>query len=114
VDTSFDVYDAHVCSESEPCVSQPVLPPPCTSGDACKAAPLLQPAIFGAPASATFSGSGNVVSSIVVGPSTPKTAAPKRAKKSKRKRSGNKPKRKRRGKAGGSRARKSLSVRTRR
>ena len=60
VDTSLDVYDAHVCSQAAPCVSEPVLPPACSSGDACKAAPSLQPAIFGAPASATFSGSGNV------------------------------------------------------
>ncbi len=60
VDTSFDVYDAHLCSPSAPCVSEPVLPPPCSSGDACKAAPSPQPAIFGAPASATFSGAGNV------------------------------------------------------
>ena len=60
VDTAFDVYDAHVCSAGSPCVSAPVLPAPCTSGDACKAAPSLQPAIFGAPASATFAGSGNI------------------------------------------------------
>jgi hypothetical protein len=59
-DTAFDVYDAHVCSAGEPCVSAPVSPPPCTSGDSCKAPPMLQPAIFGAPASATFSGAGNV------------------------------------------------------
>ncbi len=62
VDSSFDVYDAHVCRESAPCVSVPVPPPPCSSGDGCKPAPSLQPAIFGAPASATFSGTGNVVS----------------------------------------------------
>jgi hypothetical protein len=60
-DTSTDVYDAHVCSESEPCVSEPVSPPPCTSGDSCKAAPSPQPAIFGPAPSATFSGIGNVV-----------------------------------------------------
>jgi hypothetical protein len=60
VDTAFDVYDAHVCSAGSPCVSAPVFPPPCASGDACKAAPSLQPAIFGAPASATFSGTGNI------------------------------------------------------
>ncbi len=63
VDASFDVYDAHVCSQAAPCVSAPVSPPPCTSGDSCKAAPSPQPAVFGAPASATFSGAGNVVES---------------------------------------------------
>ena len=60
-DTSVDVYDAHVCSAAAPCVAAPVSPPPCTTGDACKAAPAPQPPIFGAPASATFSGAGNVV-----------------------------------------------------
>jgi hypothetical protein len=60
VDMSFDVYDARVCSTASPCVSAPVSLPPCTSGDSCKAAPSSQPAIFGAPPSATFSGAGNV------------------------------------------------------
>jgi hypothetical protein len=60
VDTSFDVYDAHVCSGAVPCVSAVVSPPACASGDSCKAAPSLQPAIFGAPSSATFSGEGNI------------------------------------------------------
>jgi hypothetical protein len=59
-DNAVDVYDAHVCSVALPCHAAPVSPPPCTSGDSCKAAPALQPAIFGAPASATFSGAGNV------------------------------------------------------
>jgi hypothetical protein len=56
-----DVYDAHVCTSAVPCVRQPVSAPPCNSGDACKGAPAPQPSIFGEPASATFSGSGNVV-----------------------------------------------------
>lgn len=59
VDTSYDVYDAHVCSSGVPCAVRPISPPPCSSGDACKAAPSLQPAIFAAPASATFKGVGN-------------------------------------------------------
>jgi hypothetical protein len=62
-DTAYDVYDAHVCSTSVPCVSPPVSPPPCTSGDSCKVAPSPQPAIFGPAPSATFSGTGNVVGS---------------------------------------------------
>ncbi len=59
-DTSPDVYDAHVCSGEVPCVPVPVLPPACTSGDSCKAAPSPQPVIFGPAPSATFSGTGNV------------------------------------------------------
>jgi hypothetical protein len=108
VDTSFDVYDAHVCSEAAPCVSAPVLPPPCASGDACKPAPSLQPAIFGAPASATFSGSGNVVLSPTVSASAPKRAAKKRSSRGKPK-----PRHRRKSKRGGrgSRVHKSLSAR---
>ena len=60
-DTSYDVYDAHECSPSVPCPAEPVGSPPCSSGDACKGAPSPQPSIYGAPASATFSGAGNVV-----------------------------------------------------
>ena len=60
-DTSVDVYDAHVCSSTVPCTSEAVSPPPCTSGDSCKAAPSPQPEIFGPAPSATFSGTGNVV-----------------------------------------------------
>ncbi len=60
LDAAYDVYDAHVCSAAAPCSVTPVVPPPCTSGDSCKAAPSPQPAIFGAPASATFSGAGNL------------------------------------------------------
>jgi hypothetical protein len=113
VDTAFDVYDAHVCSESSPCVSQPVLPPPCASGDACKAAPSPQPAIFGAPASATFSGAGNVTQgSPVKSASTPKKGSKK--KKAKKRSSRAKPKSKSKSKSKGLRARKSLSTRTRR
>ena len=63
-DTSLDVYDAHECTEAAPCAPAPALvPPPCSTGDACKAAPTPQPAIFGAPSSATFSGAGNITSS---------------------------------------------------
>jgi hypothetical protein len=60
-DTSLDIYDAHECTSASPCLPvAAVLPPPCSTGDACKAAPSPQPLIFGAPASATFSGAGNV------------------------------------------------------
>ncbi len=60
-DTTYDVYDAHVCSVGWSCVAEPVSPPPCSSGDSCKAAPSPQPEIFGPAPSATFSGTGNVV-----------------------------------------------------
>jgi hypothetical protein len=62
IDTSYDVYDAHECTAAAPC--PPVAaasPPPCDTGDACKASPTPQPAIFGEPSSATFSGAGNIV-----------------------------------------------------
>ena len=82
-DASNDVYDAHVCTTSVPCVPAPVSPPPCTSGDACKAAPSPQPAIFGPAPSATFSGAGNVVEEAKksVVKSKKKKAKPKHAKK---------------------------------
>ncbi len=57
-----DLYDAHVCASAEPCAAPAAAAsPPCNSGDGCKAAPTPQPAVFGAPASATFSGAGNVM-----------------------------------------------------
>lgn len=59
-DMSFDVYDAHECSTAVPCVPASVSSPPCTTGDSCKGAPSPQPLVFGAPASATFAGAGNV------------------------------------------------------
>lgn len=59
--TANDVYDAHVCTEAEPCPAEPVSPPECTSGDSCKAAPSLQPELFGPTPSETFHGAGNVV-----------------------------------------------------
>jgi hypothetical protein len=72
-DISFDVYDAHVCSAAAPCpaVTGSAPPPPCSTADSCRVAPSSQPAIFGAPPSATFSGAGNVtshVSGVVVKP----------------------------------------------
>jgi hypothetical protein len=62
-DTSLDIYDAHECTGSSPCFPAVVArPPACSSGDSCKAAPSVQPEIFGAPSSATFTGTGNVAS----------------------------------------------------
>jgi DNA-binding beta-propeller fold protein YncE len=61
-DASLDVYDAHVCSRTAPCGTPVASPPACSSGDSCKGAPTPQPEVFGAPASATFAGAGNVQS----------------------------------------------------
>jgi DNA-binding beta-propeller fold protein YncE len=59
-DGALDVYDAHVCSASIPCPSGAVsVPPPCTTADSCRVAPVGQPELFGAPASSTFRGGGN-------------------------------------------------------
>jgi hypothetical protein len=73
-DTAEDVYDAHECSTSVPCTPLPVAPPPCDTGDSCKAAPAPQPSIYGAPASATFNGAGNVVSTAPEPRAKPKKA----------------------------------------
>jgi hypothetical protein len=60
-DTALDVYDAHECTIGVPCLPAPAaVSPPCDTGDSCKASPSPQPAIYGAPASATFSGAGNL------------------------------------------------------
>ncbi len=60
-DNAFDIYDAHECSAEVPCIaSPPITPPPCETGDSCKASPAPQPGVFGAPPSATFNGAGNV------------------------------------------------------
>jgi hypothetical protein len=60
-DTSLDVYDAHECEGTGSCFAPPpAQPPACSTGDSCKPSPSVQPPIFGAPSSATFSGAGNV------------------------------------------------------
>jgi hypothetical protein len=72
-DQAYDVYDAHECTASSPCISPPASPPPaCTTAEACRAAPTPQPAIFGAPSSATFNGPGNLTppAAAVVKPKT--------------------------------------------
>jgi WD40-like Beta Propeller Repeat len=61
-DNTFDVYDARECgANGSRCLArEPASPPPCETGDACKPSPSPQPTIFESPASATFSGAGNV------------------------------------------------------
>jgi hypothetical protein len=71
-DSAFDVYDAHVCTSSAPCIAFPdTQSPPCNNEASCKAAPTPQPSIFGAPASATFQGPANPT------PAPPKPPKPK-------------------------------------
>jgi hypothetical protein len=61
-DTSFDVYDARVCSGAAPCLAQPAMPPAaCDTGDTCRPVAAGQPAIFGPPATMTVAGAGNLV-----------------------------------------------------
>jgi hypothetical protein len=63
--TTVDIYDAHECSAGAPCfATPPVAPPVCDTGDSCKPAPSPQPAIFGSPASSTFTGTGNVTGGV--------------------------------------------------
>jgi hypothetical protein len=60
------LYDAQECTGGVPCaVPPPSVSPPCVTEASCKAAPSPQPEIFGSPASATFSGPGDLVSSSV-------------------------------------------------
>jgi hypothetical protein len=75
--SALSVFDAHVCSAAAPCPAAAVAPPPCTTADSCRAAPTPQPAIFGAPSSATFSGAGNITP--VPAAATTKKTAPKKA-----------------------------------
>jgi hypothetical protein len=61
LDGSVSMWDAHTCTPTSPCLPAPAsAPPACTTEASCKASPSSQPAIYGAPASATFNGPGNV------------------------------------------------------
>lgn len=77
-DHALDIYDAHVCALAPGCAPQAIgAPPPCASADACRSAPSPQPSIYQAPASATFSGAGNLIS--VQAAASVKAKAPTRA-----------------------------------
>ncbi|MGA8363289.1 MAG: hypothetical protein WB709_02080 [Solirubrobacteraceae bacterium] len=76
VDTAVDVYDAHECSAGSPCPSvRTQQTEKCGSATTCRAAPAVQPPIYGAPSSATFAGAGNVMSEMSA-PGTPKKPGP--------------------------------------
>jgi hypothetical protein len=69
IDSAYDVYDVHQCSDMVPCASGGgSVPPACSDADSCRVAPSVQPSIFGAPSSATFSGTGNASLQAVVVP----------------------------------------------
>jgi hypothetical protein len=58
LDTSLDVYDAHVCTPESPCPPSPPPPPPVCEGDACQ--PPAEAPNGPTPGSLTFHGAGNV------------------------------------------------------
>jgi hypothetical protein len=94
-DTQGDLYDARVCTVSEPCIAPPPPSRAACQGEGCRGVPGAPPA-FGAPSSAVFSGVGNLA---------PAQAAPivKAKKKAKAKKSRKKHRRTRKGrKASGS------------
>jgi hypothetical protein len=63
-DDDYDVYDAHVCGAEGVACAPVVTPlPPCTTEASCKPAPTPQPTLYAPPASATFSGPGNLAPS---------------------------------------------------
>jgi sugar lactone lactonase YvrE len=91
-DSSVDLYDAHECTAHAPCFPVPAASPPaCTDGEACRAAPSPQPGIFGSPSSATFSGAGNVTSSVATKTTKCKTGFVKKKNKCVKKKSRKKP-----------------------
>jgi hypothetical protein len=59
-DRGLDYYDARICTASEPCAAAPPQPVSPCQGEGCHGTPSGAP-VFGAPASAVFSGTGNVV-----------------------------------------------------
>jgi hypothetical protein len=61
-DHAYDIYDAQECTSVIPCAPVPAeQPPPCETEGSCRAAPAPQPSIYGAPSSATFNGTGNLI-----------------------------------------------------
>ncbi len=59
-DQSFDIYDAHVCSEASPCIAPPAgAPQPCEALQTCRPAPPSVGVFSGPSGSAVLSGGGN-------------------------------------------------------
>jgi hypothetical protein len=81
LDTSRDVYDAHVCSGASPCLPSAASTVPACEGDACQSP--VAPPEDQTPGSLTFQGPGNPALQ-AVSPPKPKTAAQLRAEKLKR------------------------------
>ena len=76
-DKAFDIYDAHVCSEASPCLTSKVTTSEaCGSSATCRGSSVPQPQSGGAPASATFSGPGNVAKQGVLPSKTPAKPKP--------------------------------------
>jgi NHL repeat len=71
------VYDVHVDGG----FPEPPPPPPCVTADACRAAPAPAPSIFGAPASQTFSGVGNLAPPAAAKPKAKPKSKPKKCRK---------------------------------
>ncbi len=66
-DGNFDVYDAHLCESAAPCVTHAAATPSACEregGEACQ--PYTSPAAFGAPGTATITGSSNLVEQLHV------------------------------------------------
>jgi hypothetical protein len=70
------IYDVRVDGG----ILEPAAPTDCTTADACRTAPAPQPSIFGAPASQTFSGAGNLAP-LAPAVNTPAKSKPKKCKK---------------------------------
>jgi NHL repeat/WD40-like Beta Propeller Repeat len=64
-DSNFDVYDAHVCEPASPCVTPSTVTSTSCEDEACHPSYSPQPT-FAAPATATFSGSSNLVEQVHV------------------------------------------------
>jgi DNA-binding beta-propeller fold protein YncE len=82
-DDRIDVYDVRVDGGFPVSIA----PPECENADSCKAPVSPQPGVFGMPASATFSGAGNLPPTAVE-PATKREAKPEKCKKSQIKRHG--------------------------
>ncbi len=74
-DTQLDVYDARVCTTSEPCSSSPSVAAPC-QGEACRGAPGVAPWAPGVGTFA-FAGPGNLAVSVVVSKPSTRKATPR-------------------------------------